>query len=142
MQVSISREIHKVSPESLHTTKHSWSFASWGVDNVGPFEKATDRVYKYILVVTDYFSKWAEPIAVRYFVSTTVTKFIRVHNTYRFVVPESITVDNGQPFKSAALYKLYKNTESERIIPCGTTHLLIDSQKRSIRPSALYLKKW
>lgn len=45
-------------------------------------------------------------MAVRNVVSTTVVEFIRVHIIYQFGVPESITVDNGQPFKSAALYKL------------------------------------
>lgn len=74
---------------------------------MGPFEKVAAKEYKYILATTDYFSKWAEAIEVKDFVSTTVAEFIRVHIIYRFEVPETITTDNGQLFKSAALYKLY-----------------------------------
>lgn len=50
---------------------------------------------------------WAEAIAVKDFVSTTAAKFIWINIIYRFGAPETITADNGQPFKSATLYKLY-----------------------------------
>lgn len=42
----------------------------------GAFEKVTAREYKYILVATNYFSKWAEAVAVKDFVSTTVSESI------------------------------------------------------------------
>lgn len=97
----------KTPPEPLHVTSHSWPFAAWGIDIVGPFEKATSKGYRYILAATDYFSKWPEAIVVKDFVSTTVTEFVRIHIIYRFGVPETITADNGQSFEYAALYKLY-----------------------------------
>lgn len=77
--------------------------------------------------------KWAEAMAVRNVVSTTVLEFIRVHIIYQFGVPESITVDNGQPFKSAALYKLY---DKYRIKWNHSSWYYLK------KPSALYLKKW
>ena len=41
-----------------------WPFAQWGLDIVGPFLKATGNK-RYLLVSTDYFTKWveAEPLA-------------------------------------------------------------------------------
>ena len=41
-----------------------WPFAQWGLDIVGPFPKATGNK-RYMLVGTDYFTKWvkAEPLA-------------------------------------------------------------------------------
>ena len=41
-----------------------WSFAQWGLDTVGPFPKAA-RNKRFLLVGTDYFTKWveAEPLA-------------------------------------------------------------------------------
>ena len=40
------------------------SFAQWGLDIVGPFPKAA-RNKRFLLVGTDYFTKWveAEPLA-------------------------------------------------------------------------------
>ena len=41
-----------------------WPFAQWSLDIVGPFPKAVGNK-KYLLVCTDYFTKWveAEPLA-------------------------------------------------------------------------------
>ena len=77
------------------------------MDIIGCFVPPYSAEFRYILVTTDYFSKWAEAVALREVKSTTVSEFIRVHIIYRFGVPESIITDNGQPFRSNALYKLY-----------------------------------
>ena len=41
-----------------------WPFAQWGLDIVGPFPKAAWNK-RYLLVGTDYFTKWVkvEPLA-------------------------------------------------------------------------------
>ncbi|XP_065619354.1 uncharacterized protein LOC136063235 [Quercus suber] len=48
----------------LNPLSSPWSFAQWGLDIVGPFPNAA-RNKKYLLVGTDYFTKWveAEPLA-------------------------------------------------------------------------------
>ena len=48
----------------LNLLSSHWPFAQWGLDIVGPFPKAV-RNKKYLLVGTDYFTKWveAEPLA-------------------------------------------------------------------------------
>ena len=48
----------------LNPLSSPWSFAQWGLDIVEPFPKAGGNK-KYLLVGTDYFTKWveAEPLA-------------------------------------------------------------------------------
>ena len=48
----------------LNPLSSPWPFAQWGLDIVGPFPKAMGNK-KYLLVGTDYFTKWveAEPLA-------------------------------------------------------------------------------
>ena len=48
----------------LNPLSSPWPFAQWGLDIVGPFPKAVGN-NKYLIVVTDYFTKWveAEPLA-------------------------------------------------------------------------------
>ena len=48
----------------LNPLSSPWLFAQWGLDIVGSFPKAV-RNKKYLLVCTDYFTKWikAEPLA-------------------------------------------------------------------------------
>jgi len=49
-------------PELLHPTVTSWPFEAWGIDVVGPISPSSTRGYRFILAITDYFSKWAEAI--------------------------------------------------------------------------------
>ena len=48
----------------LNPLSSPWPFAQWGLDIVGPFPKAVGNK-KYLIVDTDYFTKWveAEPLA-------------------------------------------------------------------------------
>ena len=48
----------------LNPLSSPWPFAQWGLDIVGPFPKAVGNK-KYLIVGTDYFTKWveAEPLA-------------------------------------------------------------------------------
>ena len=48
----------------LNPLSSPWPFAQWGLDIVGPFPKAAGNK-RYIIIGTDYFTKWveAEPLA-------------------------------------------------------------------------------
>ena len=43
----------------LNPLSSLWLFAQWGLDIVGPFPKAVGNK-KYLMVCTDYFTKWVE----------------------------------------------------------------------------------
>ncbi|KAA0065435.1 protein NYNRIN-like [Cucumis melo var. makuwa] len=49
--------------EPLHPTIVSWSFEAWGLDLVGPIVPKSLADHAYILVETDYFSKWEDNFA-------------------------------------------------------------------------------
>ena len=51
-------------PDVLHPTVASWPFDAWGLDVVGPLPKFSG-CQLYILAATDYFSKWAEAVALK-----------------------------------------------------------------------------
>ncbi|XP_058202937.1 uncharacterized protein LOC131317399 [Rhododendron vialii] len=73
-------------PEPLHVTTCSWPFAAWGIDVIGPIKPSSSAGDKYIIAATDYFSKWAEAIALKEMKSGNVSDFIRTHIIYRFGV--------------------------------------------------------
>ncbi|XP_019150177.1 PREDICTED: uncharacterized protein LOC109146984 [Ipomoea nil] len=52
-------------PELLHPTVASWPFDAWGLDVVGPITPKSSAGHSYILAATDYFSKWAEAVALK-----------------------------------------------------------------------------
>jgi hypothetical protein len=74
---------------------------------IGAFTPPSSAGHQSLLAATNYFSKWAEAIAVKDFKNTTVSEFIRTHIIYRFGIPDSIISDNEQPFIGSPLYRLY-----------------------------------
>lgn len=69
------------------------------VDVLGPLPK-TIRENKYIVVVTDYFSKWVEAIAVPNQEATTIADVLINSIITRFGVPNEIHSDQGKNFES------------------------------------------
>ena len=84
---------------TLNPISSPWPFAQWGLDIVGPFPKAVGNK-KYLIVGTDYFTKWveAEPLAnirdvdaKRFVWKNIVTRF-GVHMYLSQIMDSSLTV--------------------------------------------------
>lgn len=84
-----------VPTELLHTTSCSRLFFKWRMDIVGPITPTSAKGHQYIRTATDYFSKWAEAVALREIKSSDIVWFVNVHLIYRFRVPNRIITDNG-----------------------------------------------
>ena len=91
--------IHQA-PGNLHPTTKSWPFEMWGIDVIGPINPPTSKGHRFILTITEYFSKWAEAIPLKEVKATDVIQFIKHHVIYRFGVPRRIVHDNGPQFVS------------------------------------------
>jgi len=78
--------IHQA-PGHLRPTTSFWPFEIWGMDVVGPISPPSSKGHRFILTITDYFSKWAEVIPLREVKTSDVIKFIKHHVVYRFGVP-------------------------------------------------------
>ncbi|RVW25212.1 Pol polyprotein [Vitis vinifera] len=84
-----------------HSEAHPWPFAQWGMDIVGPLPAAPAQK-KFLLVATDYFSKWVEAEAYASIKDKDVTKFVWKNIVCRFGIPQIIIADNGPQFDSIA----------------------------------------
>ncbi|XP_019157182.1 PREDICTED: uncharacterized protein LOC109153774 [Ipomoea nil] len=62
--------------------------------------------HAYILAATDYFSKWAEAVALKEKKKENVADFLCVHIVYRFGIPRYILTDNGKPFDNKLMDKI------------------------------------
>ena len=96
--------IHQA-PGYLHSTTSTWPFEMWGMDVVGPISPPSSKGHRFILAITDYFSKWAEAIPLKEVKSSDVIKFVKHHVIYRFGVPRRIVHDNGPQFVSQAFQR-------------------------------------
>ncbi|KAM1203913.1 hypothetical protein ACFX2J_019670 [Malus domestica] len=67
--------------------------------------------HAWILVTTDYFTKWVEPKSYAELTSKEVCDFVEEHIVTRFGIPETIIIDNGtiftaERFKESASLKI------------------------------------
>ena len=62
--------------------------------------------YIWILVATEYFSKWAKPIPLCKATRGAVANFIEENIIVRFRVPHRIISDNGTPFVNSKVRKM------------------------------------
>ena len=90
----------------LNPLSSPWPFAQWGLDIVSPFPK-TARNKRYLLVDTDYFTKWVEAESLANIRDADAKKFIWRNIVTRFEVPQTLISDNGLQFDSKAFKRYY-----------------------------------
>ena len=91
--------------ETLNSVTSPWPFAQWGMDIVGPLPTAAAQK-KFLLVATDYFSKWVEAEAYASIKDKNVKRFVWKNIVCRFGISQAIIADNGPQFDSSAFKDL------------------------------------
>ncbi|GLT87287.1 hypothetical protein SLE2022_053770 [Rubroshorea leprosula] len=84
-------------PNLLQDIKSPWPFHTWGLDLIGLIQPLFDG-YIWILVATEYFTKWVEAVPLRKALGPTVSNFIKEHIIYHFGIPYKIVSDDGTLF--------------------------------------------
>jgi ribonuclease HI/transposase InsO family protein len=90
-----ARQTH-LPAQALQTIPITWSFVVWGLDLVGPLQKAPGG-FSHLLVAIDKFSKWIEVRPLTSIRSEQAMAFF-TNIIHRFGVPNSIITDNGTQF--------------------------------------------
>ena len=90
---------HKV-VSALPKVKLPTSFATWGLDILGPFPKAPGG-FEFLFVAIDTFTKWIEAEPVTGITTEAAKRFMMRCVITRFGVPSRIITDNGKQFSSA-----------------------------------------
>jgi hypothetical protein len=82
--------------QALQTIPITWPFAVWGLDLVGPLQKAPWG-FTHLLVAIDKFSKWIEVRPLTSIRSEQAVAFF-TNIIHRLGVPNAIITDNGMQF--------------------------------------------
>jgi hypothetical protein len=77
-----------------------WPFRGWGIDFIGEIYPGSSKGHQFILVATDYFTKWTEAVPLRNMTHREVINFVQEHIIYQFGVPQTLTTDQGPSFMS------------------------------------------
>ncbi|XP_059650250.1 uncharacterized protein LOC132296016 [Cornus florida] len=77
-----------------------WPFRGWAMDLIGKINLPSSKGHHWIILATDYFTKWVEA---EEYVSVThniVIQFLERHIFHRFGLLETIVADNGSVFRA------------------------------------------
>nr|CAD40167.2 OSJNBa0061A09.6 [Oryza sativa Japonica Group] len=64
-----------------------WPFRGWGIDMIGQINPPSSKENKFILVGTNYFTKWVEAVPLKKVDSGDAIQFVKEYIIYRFGVP-------------------------------------------------------
>jgi len=84
------------------------------MDIVGPFAPGKGQC-KFLLVGTDYFTKWIEAEPLIAITTHNVQNFVWKNVVCRFGLPLVIITDNGQQFTDRGLAEFYKKLDIKHI---------------------------
>jgi hypothetical protein len=82
----------------LHTSIKPWPFRGWGLDFIGKIHPLSTNGHCFVIVATDYFTKWIEAIPLKKMTHKEVISFITEHIIHRFGIPQTLTTDQGTSF--------------------------------------------
>jgi hypothetical protein len=84
----------------MHPIIKPWPFRGWGLDFIRQIHPASSKGHCFILVATDYFTKWTEAVHLKNMTHKEVISFVLEHIIHRFGIPQTLTTDLGASFMS------------------------------------------
>jgi hypothetical protein len=79
----------------LHPIIKSWPFCGWALNFVGQIHPASSKGHRFVLIATDYFTKWTEVVPLKNMMHKEVIHFISEHIIHRFGIPQTLPTDQG-----------------------------------------------
>jgi hypothetical protein len=93
-------DVQLLPAELMHPIIEPWPFRGWGLDFIGKIHPSSSKGYCFVIVATDYFTKWTEAIPLKNRTHREVIEFITRHIMHRFGIPQTLTTDQGTSFIS------------------------------------------
>ncbi|GKV34366.1 hypothetical protein SLEP1_g42743 [Rubroshorea leprosula] len=93
-------KLQRVPASELNSIMKPWPFRGWAIDLIGKVYPPSSKGHSFIIVATDYFTKWVEAKPMKKVDQSDVIQFIKEDIIHRFGLPETITTDQGTVFVS------------------------------------------
>jgi hypothetical protein len=77
-----------------------WPFKGWGLDFVEKIHLPSSKGHCFVIVATDYFTKWTEAIPLKNMTHGEVIEFITEHIIHRFGITQTLITDQRTSFIS------------------------------------------
>jgi len=108
--------------EELTPMMAPWPFAQRALDIMGPFPIAI-RQLKFLVVDTDYFTKWVEAETLTTITKKNVRNFVWRNIICRYGIPRVLILDNGKQFNNDLFRDICSQlgTKNHYSFPCLPT---------------------
>jgi hypothetical protein len=93
-------DIQSAPASMLHPIIKLWPFRGWGLDFIGEIYPSSSRGHRFVLLATDYFTKWTKDVPLKRMTHKELINFVLEHIVYRFGIPQTLTTDQGAAFMS------------------------------------------
>ena len=100
-----SNLIHAPAQE-LQPVVSPWPFSQWAFDLIGAISPPSSDGHKFIIIATEYFTKWVDAVPLTFTTGKQISRFILNYIICRYGVPLSIISDHGTPFQNKDVDKL------------------------------------
>jgi hypothetical protein len=94
------RDIQSALDSMFHPIIKPWPFRGWGLDFVREVHPSSSKGHRFVLVATDYFTKWTEVVPLKNMSHKEVISFVLEHIIHRFGLPQTLTTNQGAAFMS------------------------------------------
>jgi hypothetical protein len=69
--------IQRVPASILNPIIKPWPFRGWGIDLIGQINPPSSKGHKFVLLATDYFTKWVEAIPLKKVTSENMVELLK-----------------------------------------------------------------
>ncbi|XP_075515608.1 uncharacterized protein LOC142550256 [Primulina tabacum] len=90
--------IQRIPADELYSVVKPWPFKGWAMDLIGKIYPSSSKGHSFILVATDFFTKWVEAVYLKKVEQGDVFNFVKENLIHRFGIPKSLTTDQGTMF--------------------------------------------
>ncbi|XP_059635256.1 uncharacterized protein LOC132277412 [Cornus florida] len=101
--------IQNVPAKELQPIIKLWPFRGWGLDLIGKINPPSSEGHHWVIVATDYFTKWVEAKACKAVDQQTVINFMEQNIIHRFGIPETLVSDNATVFRATDVLQFGHN---------------------------------
>jgi hypothetical protein len=103
------RNIQLVPVAMLHPIIKPWPFCGWGLDFIDQIYPPSSKGHRFMLVATDYFTKWTKAVPLKNMTHREVIEFITEHIIHKFDIPQTLTIDQETSFVSKEVRKFVES---------------------------------
>jgi hypothetical protein len=122
--------IQRVPASALNPIIKPWTFRGWGIDLIGQVNPPSSKGHKFVLLATDYFTKWVEAIPLKKVTSENMVEFVKEHIIYKFGIPQTIKTDQGTQFTSSE-FREFAESMGIKLLNCSPYYARANGQAKA-----------